>query len=1228
TCYEHLNLPEEGLKWSNEAIAIEERGHETVLHARAYLFQGLGHLLIWRRDGTTADESLRLARRAFQEALQRDEDDHLILFYLALVAAHKRKLSDALALIRRGLQKQSTHISSLHLLCLLLSATGKRDEAMSLILATLREWPGCLPLMYFKAKLQEELVGAEAALGTAREMLSQWKLLYEEQTRADAVDAGGRVVDGVSVAGAAGVDSGLDSVSYNGEAEKDNASITGSLPGGPAASHVEQSLSEVASSVSSYQPRPGPHAVWMMQVNIWLLISELYLSVDQIGNALSALEEAYQILPLSHLVMFTRGLIYERLGDWAGAKQCFQNALAISPTHVRSLRHMGNVYLHLRQPRLAEQTLREALKLDPMDYQVWYSLGQTLDVLGDTTGATEAFATALDLETTSPVVNFSMVPIPFLALLQVKTHSPMRLVVPTVCVLLCILSFGYATPCYVPKSGRDPCAAATCPTGANCVPTSDGLSAKCECPEKCPDYGDSVGSRPVCGSDAREYKNTCELNKRACETKKEITIRYQGACDPCRNFTCEGSTICRLDNNRNPVCACTSRCDQGYTPVCGSDGQTYQNECELKHSSCLKGYEVTVWHPGRCSTFAMNPCRTHECGRHQVCLIDKSGKPFCQCPEVCPSIYAPVCGSDGTTYDSPCHLRRLTCLQNAVVDISHQGVCGTGSDPCVEHKCPFGGVCESRNNRPICNCRPCTNSEGPIVCGSDGKTYKSLCHLKFQACYSRLPITLVREGTCEGGCDVTTCGFGARCEMVDGRALCICPSAVHCPVLGWQTWTSLVVFAIRRPVVKSEEGESIPSLIRFPSSESTTPVLCPFRSPQQIHAFDEQPGELELQAGQTINAHLLSSIQDDGNVQTDNAHESLAPWYGNNSPAPAQLLPFSRLGGQAVCGSDGVTYSNQCELEVSACEKKELIFVANKGPCDQCAGVQCSFSATCVGGRCVCPGRCPQVRDAFVCGSDGVTYQSECHLRASACRAKRNITLTHPGKCLPRPRVTRPPMSELPDCHDTTYGCCLDGKTPAPGLMRAGCPELCQCHALGSRELTCHPHTGQCPCRNGIGGLRCNRCLPGFWGIRQIQFGKDGCAPCACSAFGSDRDDCEQMTGRCVCRRGVTGDKCDQCPFGQELTRSGCQRENRFGLISYRPGSCNGDLRCVGGAVCVSGECVCKRTCVEHEKDSGAVCGSDGVDYPSLCALKMAACELQEDIVLHKFGSCSGYYYS
>lgn len=34
---------------------------------------------------------------------------------------------------------------------------------------------------------------------------------------------------------------------------------------------------------------------------------------------------------------------------------------------------------------------------------------------------------------------------------------------------------------------------------------------------------------------------------------------------------------------------------------------------------------------------------------------------------------------------------------------------------------------------------------------------------------------------------------------------------------------------------------------------------------------------------------------------------------------------------------------------------------------------------------------------------------------------------------------------------------------------------------------------------------------------------------CGCSAFGSVREDCEQMTGRCVCRPGVQGQKCTVC---------------------------------------------------------------------------------------------------
>lgn len=38
----------------------------------------------------------------------------------------------------------------------------------------------------------------------------------------------------------------------------------------------------------------------------------------------------------------------------------------------------------------------------------------------------------------------------------------------------------------------------------------------------------------------------------------------------------------------------------------------------------------------------------------------------------------------------------------------------------------------------------------------------------------------------------------------------------------------------------------------------------------------------------------------------------------------------------------------------------------------------------------------------------------------------------------------------------------------------------CQCHPLGAVGHWCNQSTGQCLCREGVTGQRCNRCAPGF----------------------------------------------------------------------------------------------------------------------------------------------------
>lgn len=45
----------------------------------------------------------------------------------------------------------------------------------------------------------------------------------------------------------------------------------------------------------------------------------------------------------------------------------------------------------------------------------------------------------------------------------------------------------------------------------------------------------------------------------------------------------------------------------------------------------------------------------------------------------------------------------------------------------------------------------------------------------------------------------------------------------------------------------------------------------------------------------------------------------------------------------------------------------------------------------------------------------------------------------------------------------------------------------------GSYSDTCDPVTQQCSCKPGVGGLKCDRCEPGFWGLPKISEGYQGC---------------------------------------------------------------------------------------------------------------------------------------
>ena len=158
------------------------------------------------------------------------------------------------------------------------------------------------------------------------------------------------------------------------------------------ASHVEKTLSEVASSVSSPFPRPGPQDPAYTQMRIWLLSADLHLTQGNLQEAEMCVSEARQLSPLSYQLMFMRGRIHEEKGELEAARVCYENSLSINPTHVSSLLHLGRVYFQLGFFRLAEQSLKIAVRTDPNNEKLWTLLGEVKEAI-----ATEILTMADDM---------------------------------------------------------------------------------------------------------------------------------------------------------------------------------------------------------------------------------------------------------------------------------------------------------------------------------------------------------------------------------------------------------------------------------------------------------------------------------------------------------------------------------------------------------------------------------------------------------------------------------------------------------------------------------------------------------------------------------------------------------------------------------------------------------------------------------------------------------------
>ncbi|KAL4232723.1 hypothetical protein ACF0H5_007411 [Mactra antiquata] len=102
-----------------------------------------------------------------------------------------------------------------------------------------------------------------------------------------------------------------------------------------------------------------------------------------------------------------------------------------------------------------------------------------------------------------------------------------------------------------------------------------GATIRQGCPMICP-----ANWEPICGTDGKTYSNQCGLESAMC-MDSSIMKAHDGECGMNTPAPC-------------PAIMCMAL----YDPVCGSDGKTYSNQCNLHAAHCHG--EVTVAHKGSC----------------------------------------------------------------------------------------------------------------------------------------------------------------------------------------------------------------------------------------------------------------------------------------------------------------------------------------------------------------------------------------------------------------------------------------------------------------------------------------------------------------------------------------------------------------------------------------------------------------------------------------------------
>ncbi|XP_068884782.1 ovoinhibitor-like [Aphelocoma coerulescens] len=267
--------------------------------------------------------------------------------------------------------------------------------------------------------------------------------------------------------------------------------------------------------------------------------------------------------------------------------------------------------------------------------------------------------------------------------------------------------------------------------------------------------------KPVCGSDSFTYNNDCGICAYNAEHDTNVTKIHEG---PCKESVAVDCTRYRTQTTKDGKTLVA--CPRDLNPVCGTDGNTYDNECAICAHNVEQRTHVGKRHSGQCR----QKTAELDCSKFPARKV-KGGKDLVRCPR----ILLPVCGTDGFTYDNDCSICAHNVQHGTDVKKSHDGRCKAESTP-VDCSTYLSGT---KAGEAIGAC-PFILRE---ICGTDGVTYSNDCALCAHNMEYGTQVAKKHDGRCIEEAPQLNCSQYPRSTLKDGSELMAC-TMIYDPVCG------------------------------------------------------------------------------------------------------------------------------------------------------------------------------------------------------------------------------------------------------------------------------------------------------------------------------------------------------------------------------------------------------------------------------------------------------------